>query len=161
MDWPERFYELRRGVGCPMCAEERPDETGEGVRFFGGEVADGYLRRRAIQRGLSVVIWRGRHVVEPTELTDAEATAYFRELLIVGRAIETVMQPIKLNYDILGNSLPHLHTHVVPRYREDPRPLWPFPFPDPEPDPMPDAELWADVERLRTECARLSRGGRL
>ena len=43
------------------------------------------------------------------------------------------MQPVKLNYDLLGNSLPHLHTHVVPRYADDPKPGWPFPFPEDEP----------------------------
>ena len=136
-----------------MCAAGRPDEDAHGVRFFTGRVADAYLRRTAIQRGLSVVIWRGRHVAEPTELSEAEAAAYWRELLMVGRAIETVMNPIKLNYNLLGNAVPHLHTHVVPRYAEDPRPGWPFQFPDPEPGPMPDEQLQADVERLRAAVA--------
>jgi diadenosine tetraphosphate (Ap4A) HIT family hydrolase len=153
MRWPARFYEYRRGIGCPLCAPGRPQETQDGVRFFAGEVADAYLRRPAIQRGLSVVIWRGRHVTEPTELSDSEAAAYWRELLRVGRAIERVMEPVKLNYDILGNSVPHLHTHIVPRYREDPRPLWPFPFPDPEPEAMADSVLQADVEALRRASA--------
>lgn len=131
-----------------MCAEGRPDATPHGVRFFAGEVADAYLRRPSIQRGLSVVVWRGRHVAEPTELTDDEATAYWRELLTVGRAIEQVLRPVKLNYDTLGNSLPHLHTHVVPRYADDPRPGWPFPFPDPEPPDRSEDELRADADAL-------------
>ena len=94
-------------------------------------------------------MWRGRHVAEPTDLTDEEAAAYWRELLIVGRAIESVMQPVKLNYNLLGNSLPHLHTHVIPRYADDPMPGWPFPFPEVEPDPLPAEELRPDVEALR------------
>jgi diadenosine tetraphosphate (Ap4A) HIT family hydrolase len=32
-----------------------------------------------------------------------------------------------MNYDILDNSVPHLHVHVVPRYADAPRPAWPFP----------------------------------
>jgi diadenosine tetraphosphate (Ap4A) HIT family hydrolase len=47
-----------------------------------------------------------------------------------------------------------LHTHVVPRYAEDPRPGWPFPFPEPDPEPMPDERLAADVTLLRTALAR-------
>jgi hypothetical protein len=45
--------------------------------------------RLASRRGLPVVIavFRGRHVVEPTELSDAEAATYGREVLLVGRAI--------------------------------------------------------------------------
>ncbi|MGP0053239.1 MAG: HIT family protein [Solirubrobacteraceae bacterium] len=149
MQWPERFYERKRGIGCPLCSQGRPDQTSDGIRFFAGEVTDAYLRRAAVQRGLAVVVWRGRHVAEPTELTLAEAVTYWQELLVVGRAIEAVMEPVKLNYNILGNSVPHLHTHVIPRYREDPRPLWPFPFPDPEPAPFPQNELSRDVTALR------------
>lgn len=153
MEWPEEFYAMRRGEGCPMCAEGRPDATPHGIRFFAGEVADAYLRRASIQRGLSVVVWRGRHVAEPSELTEEEAADYWRELLLVGRAIEQVVRPIKMNYNLLGNSLPHLHTHVVPRYADDPKPGWPFPFPEEDPEPYPDDELQRDVDALRAAFA--------
>ena len=53
-----------------------------------------------------------------------------------------------MNYDMLGNSLPHLHTHVMPRYADDPRPGWPFPFPD-DPPPVAETELLADADALR------------
>ena len=149
MNWPESFYKIRGGVGCPMCAEGRPEVSADGVRFYAGRVADAYLRRSGIQRGLTVVIWRGRHVAEPTELSDAEADQYLHELLTVGRALGKVMQPVKVNYNILGNSVPHLHTHIVPRYAADPRPGWPFPFPAEEPPPMPAADLELDVDGLR------------
>ena len=149
MEWPASFYEMRGGVGCPMCAEGRPEATPHGVRFFAGEVADAYLRRTSIQRGLAVVIWRGRHVAEPTELTNDESGQYWRDLLVVGRAIERVMQPVKMNYNLLGNSVPHLHTHVVPRYADDPRPGWPFPFLEEEPPDFPDDVLQRDVDALR------------
>jgi diadenosine tetraphosphate (Ap4A) HIT family hydrolase len=148
MEWPERFYELRRGEGCPMCAEGRPEENRHGIRFFAGEVADAYLQRAGIQRGYTVVIWRGRHVAEPTELGADEAAAYWRELLRVGRALESHFDPVKVNYDLLGNSLPHLHAHVIPRYADDPRPGWPFPFPEDDPPPFPEDELRADAVAL-------------
>jgi len=149
MDWPARFYELKRGNGCPLCAEGRPDETRYGLRFFAGEYTDAYLSRAGIQRGLSHVYWRGRHVVEPTELEPEESAGFWFELMLAGRAIEAAFEPVKMNYDILGNSVPHLHVHVVPRHADDPRPEWPFPFPEIDPEPFPDAEVRADRERLR------------
>ena len=149
MNWPPRFYEWKAGRGCPACDEGRPDETQDGVRYFAGEVLDAYLRHTDIQRGLTVAIWRGRHVVEPTELTEPEASKYWRELRLVGRAIETTMLPLKMNYNLLGNSMPHLHTHIVPRYDDDPKPGWPFPFPDPEPPAMPRERLDRDIAALR------------
>jgi diadenosine tetraphosphate (Ap4A) HIT family hydrolase len=148
VEWPEEFYARRAGTACPACEEGRPEETPYGVRYFAGEVADAYLVRADIQRGLSVVVFRGRHVVEPTELTGAEAAAYGGEVLRVARALLAVLEPVKLNYDVLGNASPHLHTHLVPRYADDPRPGWPFPFPDPDPPAMPEARLRADVDAL-------------
>jgi diadenosine tetraphosphate (Ap4A) HIT family hydrolase len=149
VEWPESFYALKRGEGCPMCEQGRPEETEHGARILAGEVSDAYLQRTDIQRGYTVVIWRGRHVAEPTELTDDEATTYWLEVLRVGKAIEAVLEPVKLNYDLLGNSLPHLHAHVVPRYADDPRPGWPFPFPDEKPPPIEERAFRRDVEALR------------
>ena len=153
MEWPSAFYEWKSGKGCPACEQGRPDETDDGVRFFAGEVVDAYLRRSDIQRGLTVAIWRGHHVVEPTELTEEETSSYWRELRLVAAAIEEVMRPVKMNYNLLGNSVPHLHAHIVPRYADDPRPGWPFPFPDLEPPSMPKERLAEDVIALRTSIA--------
>jgi diadenosine tetraphosphate (Ap4A) HIT family hydrolase len=149
VEWSEEFYAWRAGQGCPSCGEGRPQATRFGVRYFAGTRCDAYLVRADIQRGLTIAVFRGRHVVEPTELTDAEAAEYAREVLRVARAIEAAFAPVKLNFDVLGNSVPHLHTHIVPRYADDPRPGWPFPFPDPDPPPMPDDHLNADLAALR------------
>jgi diadenosine tetraphosphate (Ap4A) HIT family hydrolase len=149
VEWPDEFYARRRGERCPLCAEGRPDESHGSVRIFSGSVSDAYLRREDIQRGYTIVTWRGRHVAEPTGLEPAEATAYWLEVLRVGDAIERAFAPVKMNYDLLGNEVPHLHTHVVPRYADDPRPGWPFPFPD-EPGTLDETAYRADVDALRT-----------
>ena len=149
MEWPDSFYALKRGDGCPMCAEGRPEETQYGARIFAAERSDAYLQKAGIQRGYTVVVWRGRHIAEPTELAEEEAGGYWREVLAVGRALERHLEPVKLNYDVLRNSLPHLHTHVIPRYADDPKPGWPFPFPEDDPPPHPEADFRRDVAALR------------
>jgi diadenosine tetraphosphate (Ap4A) HIT family hydrolase len=154
MKWPDRFYALKRGEGCPLCSEGRPDETRYGLRFFAGRYA--YLSRGGIQRGLAHVYWRGRHVVEPTELDAEETAGFWSELLLAGGLIEAVFEPVKMNYDILGNAVPHLHVHLIPRYADDPRPEWPFPFPEEDPEPFPDADVRADAARLRAAAQALA-----
>lgn len=156
MQWPERFYARKRGDGCPICEQGRPDETAHGIRFWSGELTDAYLHRGGVQRGLSHVYFRGRHVVEPTELTAQEAMRFWAELLHAARAIETVFEPVKMNYDILGNSVPHLHVHLIPRYANDPRPEWPFPFPEVDPPQFPDDVVRADATRLRAAAQALA-----
>ena len=132
-----------------MCSEGRPEETRFGARVFSGEVSDTYLQRADIQRGYGGAIWRGRHVAEPTELTEVEAAAYWLEVVDVARALEEHFRPAKTNYEVLGNSLPHLHTHLVLRYEDDPRPGRPFPFPEEARPPIEEGSFRRDVEALR------------
>ena len=153
MEWPESFYALRLGEGCAMCAEGRPEETDFGISIFAGDVCDAYLQRDGRQRGYTIAIWRGRHVAEPTELEPGEAGRYWLEVLGVGRALEQYLEPVKLNYEVLGNSLPHLHTHVMPRYADDPHPGWPFPHPAERPPPHPEEDLRRDAKALRAAIA--------
>ena len=152
-EWPADWSERVRGKNCPMCAEGRPDEVQGNVRIATGRVSDAFLVRLDVgQRGYCVVIWRGRHVSDPTELSTDEARTYFDEVLRVGRAIERNYQPIKMNFEMLGNSLPHLHTHVVPRYLDDGEPGHPAQFmrADLKDKPkIPDDQYARDVSALR------------
>jgi diadenosine tetraphosphate (Ap4A) HIT family hydrolase len=112
-----------------MCAQGRAEVAHGSTRIFAGRVSDAYLVANDVgQRGYCVVIWRGRHVSDPTELSVGEASTYFDEVLRVGRAVEQHYQPIKMNFEMLGNSLPHLHAHVVPRYLDDGEPGHPAHF---------------------------------
>lgn len=66
-----------------MCQQGRPDETRWGVRILAGQVSDAYLQRADIQRGYTIVVWRGRHVAEPTELPPNDAAVYWLEVVRV------------------------------------------------------------------------------
>ena len=149
-EWPHNWTELTRGIGCAMCENGRPDANRYGVRIRAGRYTDAYLQRADVQPGYTVVIWRGRHVNEPTELDDTEASGYWAEVLAVARALISVYKPLKMNYETLGNSLPHLHTHLIPGFPHDPRPGQPFPLTARQPDAkVPETQLWADAEELR------------
>ena len=54
-------------------------------------------------------------------------TAFLDEMALLAEAIEKCFQPHKLNYELLGNQVPHLHWHLFPRSADDPnrlRPVW-------------------------------------
>jgi diadenosine tetraphosphate (Ap4A) HIT family hydrolase len=65
-------------------------------------------------------IFAKRHVVEPYELDAAERAAFFSDVVAVARAVEALFRPVKLNYEIHGNTIPHLHLNLFPRYVGDP-----------------------------------------
>jgi diadenosine tetraphosphate (Ap4A) HIT family hydrolase len=105
------------------------------------------------QPGTTVVIFRGaRHVADPCDFTDEELTGYWTDMRAIARAIEGVYQPGQLNYMTFGNAVPHVHTHIVPRYLDDPAPGRPLPdevFRNaPE---LAEGDLADQVKRLRRQ----------
>ena len=152
--WPVNYQELLSGVGCPICAEGRPDEIDGRIRFFSSERSDGYLHLRGIRRGYAAVIWRGPHVAEPTELTAVEAAAFWHDVLQVGRAMQAVYHPLKMNYQLLGNRVPHLHFLLAPRFLDDVAPGDPLPgagYHD-----FPEDQVRREVAQLRALLAESS-----
>ena len=126
--WPADWAERINGTHCEMCESPRVDEDRYGIRIHETHSTDAILQRAAIQPGYTLVVWRGRHVVEPYELTESEAVDYWRAVTTVAKALATFYRPLKMNYETLGNTVPHLHTHLLPRFTEDPAPGRPFPL---------------------------------
>lgn len=73
-----------------------------------------------------------RHVKEMTDLPEAERIQVLRTVFAVETALREILRPDKINLASLGNQVPHLHWHVIPRFADDAH------FPDP---------VWASVQR--------------
>lgn len=114
---------LVEGVDCPLCAAIQSDEQ---INDFGCTVADLTLSRLRLAANQSVPGYSylicSKHVCEPFELTVAERAQFFEDMMRAAQALWTVYRPIKMNYEILGNLVPHLHCHLKPRYYGDPAP---------------------------------------
>jgi len=59
------------------------------------------------------------------ELEPAVRSRFLEEMALVAEATFRAFRPRKLNYELLGNSVSHLHWHLFPRYADDPNPAWP------------------------------------
>lgn len=133
-----------------MCSDTDSDDK-HGVRVLNGEWSDAYLGRWPVRAGYCYVIWKGRHVAEPTELSPEEAVGFWREVTAVASAVEARYQPMKMNWLSLGNAVPHLHVHLVPRYADDPcagGPLEQDAFTH-DGQPLDDATLREEAQALR------------
>jgi diadenosine tetraphosphate (Ap4A) HIT family hydrolase len=85
-----------------------------------------------------------KHASELSEL-GTDRAAFLEEMATLAGAIEACFQPHKLNYELLGNQVPHLHWHLFPRSAADPdrlRPVW-FALEKADTDP-------AEKQRLET-----------
>lgn len=156
--WPDDWEDRRRGLNCVACMEGRPDQIPNGQRVHAGRLTDAYLNRDLAASGYTLVFWRGRHVADLTDLSEEELCGYAGEVRLIARAIEVAYQPAKINYLTLGNSLPHLHTHIVPRYVDDPDPGRPprFMMVDQTWPPLPAAEYARQLAVLGAAIRRLT-----
>ncbi|MEO1767883.1 HIT family protein [Thiobacter aerophilum] len=98
---------------CPFCA-------GAGGELVWQDAwARVVLAQEAGYPGFCRVIWQA-HVKEMSDLAADER----RHLMDVVFAVETVLRrlikPAKINLASLGNQVPHLHWHVIPRFLDDP-----------------------------------------
>lgn len=72
------------------------------------------------------VIWN-KHIAEMSDLTDDERQLLEKVLLTVEKVVREQMQPDKINWAQFGNMVPHLHWHIIARYRNDshfPESIW-------------------------------------
>jgi diadenosine tetraphosphate (Ap4A) HIT family hydrolase len=105
---------------CPLCAEA------------GGEIVWRDDRLRVIlpdepdYPGFTRIVWTA-HLAEMTDLPRADADHLFATVLAVEAAMRRALAPDKINLASLGNQVPHLHWHVIARWRDDahfPAPIW-------------------------------------
>jgi diadenosine tetraphosphate (Ap4A) HIT family hydrolase len=148
--WPEDWADRMAGKDCPLCGALGTGDNEFSVAVFTGDVAEVRLQRRTRLPGYCIVIWRLGHAAEPADLDPEQASRYWAEVTAAGRAVRERFDPVKMNYLTLGNHVPHLHTHVLPRYRDDPAPGGPIAWTDiASPDPAPDADLHHQAADLR------------
>jgi diadenosine tetraphosphate (Ap4A) HIT family hydrolase len=91
--------------------------------------------------GFARVIWKD-HVREVSDLADADRLLLNDAVWKLELAVREVMQPLKVNVASLGNVVPHLHWHVIPRYADDAH----FPAP-----------VWAQAQRTTDEAVLVAR----
>jgi diadenosine tetraphosphate (Ap4A) HIT family hydrolase len=105
--------------GCELCELDAP-------AVYRAEKFAVILVDDANYPGFARVIWN-EHVREMSDLADADRLQVNDAVWKVEQAVREVMQPLKVNVASLGNVVPHLHWHIIPRYADDahfPAPVW-------------------------------------
>ena len=121
-DWEAR----KRGDDCPLCAP-RPDETDGMLLIATLSATSLYLNKTQTYRGASILVYDGPHRTRIDELDEAEWLRVAGDLYRAQRAIVGAVSPDHVNTESLGNIVPHLHFHIVPRTVDDARwgdPIW-------------------------------------
>ena len=103
-------------TNCVLCKDELKPE--EGQLIWRGDDCRVILVNDPDLPGFCRVIWN-RHVAEMTDLSYGERDHLMNLVFAVEEAVRHVMHPDKVNIAALGNMVPHIHWHVIPRFKDD------------------------------------------
>ena len=110
--------------GCEICqriARFTPDNP-----YLIAELDTGYavLGDNQHYRGYTIFLAK-QCAPELHHLAPDIRVRFLSEMADVAEAVFRAFEPRKLNYELLGNSVAHLHWHIFPRYANDANPRWP------------------------------------
>lgn len=132
-------------AACPLCAKV----AGEGGLLIADLATSRvYLHEDQFFAGYVLVVLR-RHATEIYQLSVEERQALIEDVSRVAEALARVFRPLKMNYELLGNQVPHIHWHVIPRLPGDPEPRWPVWRVRHDPAPMAPAAADDRIEAIR------------
>lgn len=108
---------------CELCAATSGDIVWQDalcrVMRVGGDEGKAFP-------GFCRVVWNA-HVAEMTDLAGCDQRHLMNVVFATEAALRSLLHPDKINLASLGNVVPHLHWHVIPRWRDDshfPLPIW-------------------------------------
>lgn len=111
-------------------------------------VATVYLSRDQTHPGRVAVVLNW-HVDEPFQLSEVERHEFYDDVAHAAEAIEKAFNPGKINYGTYGDTVSHLHVHVVPKKPGEAD--WNDSFVNNPADPkhLSDAEYQDIVEKIK------------
>ena len=110
-------------MGCPLC-----DTKNENI------ILNNKLYRVILVDEIVgfVRIILNKHIAEFSDLSFDEYNKITKEIYRIEKIMRQTLNPDKVNIASLGNYVPHLHIHIIPRYKDD---SW---FPD---------SIWSEKKR--------------
>ena len=107
-----------------------------------------YLHDDQFFPGWTVLVLK-HHATELFHLSRDERSRLIEEVAEVAAVLAEAWRAVKINYELLGNQVPHIHWHLIPRLPRDPAPLDPVWRIAHEPVQLQPDALAAEVDRLR------------
>jgi len=133
--------------GCPACTG-RFSSPAQKIAELGTSVL--YLGDDQFFPGWCILLLK-RHATELWQLAPAERATLMDEVTRVAQVLAVTFDAVKMNYELLGNQVAHIHWHLVPRRADDPSPRMPAWTVEHEPRRLSAAETAERVARIRAQ----------
>lgn len=133
-------------VTCTACSGQWPP-LDHRIVDCGTSIA--YLFEDQFFPGWTVLVLK-RHATELFQLSADERSRLIEEVSAVAEALMGAFHPVKINYELLGNQLSHIHWHLIPRLIDDPAPRDPVWTAVHEKQALRPADLAARIALIRS-----------
>jgi diadenosine tetraphosphate (Ap4A) HIT family hydrolase len=116
-----------------------------------------YLNRNQQHQGRCIVALK-EHKEEYFQMTPEQNAAFFAEVALVAKAVFNIFKPNKINYATFGDTVPHVHVHIVPKHEG--KFQWAQFFNDSDTIPkkfLTDDEYKSIIQKIKTEIETLKK----
>jgi len=132
---------------CDACNKTWPQENYR-IADLGESIA--YLHHDQYFPGWTVLVLK-QHATELFQLSVEVQQKLILEVSRMAEVLAEIYQAAKINYALLGNVVPHIHWHIIPRLTEDPVPREPVFMHQHETKLLTDANLEQEIAKIRTQ----------
>lgn len=149
-DYPG-YIEWTDKQNCPICNNEQIMSEYVLIKELGYSLIKASIRAQGCLWGNCVVLSK-KHYSEFNDIPLNDLTNFMSDVQKTGKALKDISKAVKINYELHGNTVPHLHIHLFPRYIDDLFPSGPIDFTITEPSPYESkAEFDYYIEQMRTK----------
>ena len=111
---------LPKASACLLCEEVREEFRKDSPYWIADlRVSTAFAARNQVCRGYVMLVYNVAHVTELYHMDREDRIAFMDDLVDIAGAVDRAYKPHKMNYELLGNLVPHLHWHIIPRRRSD------------------------------------------
>ena len=114
---PDQWRLQAQKENCPYCRKDEDPSQSSTLKLF--KYSELCAHPRVCLKGTCYLITR-EHYVELFDLHDDALLGFMKEVQAAARTLKEVTRAFKINYEIHGNTVAHLHLHLFPRYVDDP-----------------------------------------
>ena len=107
-----------------------------------------YLHDDQFFSGWTIAVCQ-RHATELFHLAPTERFQLIEEVTMTAKSLGDAFAAVKINYELLGNQLPHIHWHLIPRLPSDPAPQDPVWCVAHEPVRLSEHSRQASIDRIQ------------
>ena len=145
---PDQWLFQAQKENCPYCRKEEDPSQSSTLKLF--KYSELCAHPRVCLQGTCYLITR-EHYVELFDLGDDALLGFMKEVQVAAKVLKEVTGAFKINYEIHGNTVPHLHLHLFPRYVDDPFAGVPIDTNRIEPSVYAEGEFEKFVRRMQEE----------